>query len=303
MKALKIILNIFGVLLAIVFSFITFFMLLITPVISTGSTLLQAETLHKVINEWDLSERIGTHLKDSASESHALIAPQLLDGLMESQLVNDLLDLYLNNLLNIVEQDQIASITQKDIDMLLEKNMPDLINRIRPYIPKELGLTDEDIAPYVIQILSPYLMELTKTLPTLDDLGLDPTIIKVIHMLYNKTLLKYAYLVVILGSVLILLCRIPRFKGLIWITVVYALAAILLLPSSGFLTSFIKSIISQEGLSELEFIINPFIQIAQTNMTKIGIIYIIVAVLSLVIYIISGIVRKSATGSKHTLAA
>ena len=58
MKALKIILNIFGVLLAIVFSFITFFMLLITPVISTGTTLLQVETLHKVINEWDLSERI-----------------------------------------------------------------------------------------------------------------------------------------------------------------------------------------------------------------------------------------------------
>lgn len=303
MKALKIIYTIFGVLFAILLSIITYFLLLIIPAISTACDLLQPETLHKALKSWDLSQIIEKQMDNSSAESQSEFVALLVDGLLESPLVDDLLELYLENLLGIVEEDQMASITQKDIDLLLEKHMPDLISQVRPHIPEALEISDEDIMPYITQTLSPYLLKMANALPSLEDLGLHPSIIKIIHMLYNKTLLKYAYLIVILTSVLILLCRLPRFKGLIWITVVYTLAGFTILLLSEFSKPFSVNLFIPEFLSGLISTFNSFTQLVKSNMIQNGILCIIVAVISLLLYILSRVVRKSVAASKKTIAA
>lgn len=286
MKAFKFILNFFGILLAIILSIITLGTLIITPIISSASSFLQTDTLHKMISDINLSDMFESYITEAAPDSWDDLDVEFIDEFMSSELVKDIIDLYLNNLLGIVEQDRIDSINQEQIDMLLNKHMPEMISIIRPRIPAELPVTDAEITQYATSALTPILVELVALLPTLEDLGLDSTTISILHMLHNGTLLRYTIYAVLILSLLIVLCRFPRFKGFGWLSVAYLLATLILFLLGQNAQNIISALLSEEFLEKTEFLLQPLLNLFRSNFLLVARNTLIVTVACLLVFIL-----------------
>lgn len=286
MKAFKFILNFFGILLAIILSIITLGTLIITPIISSASSFLQTDTLHKMISDINLSDMFESYITEAAPNSWDELDVEFIDEFMSSELVKDIIDLYLNNLLGIVEQDRIDSINQEQIDMLLNKHMPEMISIIRPQIPAELPVTDAEITQYATSALTPILVELVALLPTLEDLGLDSTTISILHMLHNGTLLRYTIYAVLILSLLIVLCRFPRFKGFGWLSVAYLLATLILFLLGQNAQNIISALLSEEFLEKTDFLLQPLLNLFRSNFLLVARNTLIVAVTCLLVFIL-----------------
>lgn len=286
MKAFKFILNFFGILLAIILSIITLGTLIITPIISSASSFLQTDTLHKMISDINLSDMFESYITEAAPDSWDDLDVEFIDEFMSSELVKDIIDLYLNNLLGIFEQDRIDSINQEQIDMLLNKHMPEMISIIRPRIPAELPVTDAEITQYATSALTPILVELVALLPTLEDLGLDSTTISILHMLHNGTLLRYTIYAVLILSLLIVLCRFPRFKGFGWLSVAYLLATLILFLLGQNAQNIISALLSEEFLEKTDFLLQPLLNLFRSNFLLVARNTLIVAVTCLLVFIL-----------------
>jgi len=266
MKACKIIFNILGILLAIIFSFLTFSFLVTSPVISTGTALLQPDTLQQIISDMDLSKQLESTLKQSAPDELAELDVEFVNDLIDSELVGDILELYIDNLMGVLEDDRMESINQSQIHNLLDKHMPDLVTMVRNSLPAEIPVTDTEITDYAITTIEPALISMVAELPNLEDMGVDDTTIDIIHMLYQGLIAKFSLIMIIVLSILIVLVRFPRFKGFLWLGIIYLLASGILASVATQADTFMTSLIPSDAADTLGFAISPIVNLFKNHM-------------------------------------
>lgn len=259
MKALKIIGNIFAILLAIILSLFTFASLVSTPVISTGTALLQPDTLQKVLTDMDLSKQLESTLKQSAPAELSELDVDFVNDLIGSDLMGDILELYIGNLMGVLEDDRMESINQSQIHTLLEKHMPSLVAMVRKSLPEEVPVSDTEITDYTIATIEPALISMVSELPDLEDLGVDETALTIIHKLYDDTLVKLALGLIAVLSILVVLLRFPRFKGFLWLGITYLLASVILVLVSKQSDTFVDTLLPSEATDTLGFALEPIL--------------------------------------------
>jgi len=270
MKACKNIFNISGIILAIFLSLFTFATLLTTPVVSTCTSLLQPQTIQQFLQNMNFSEQLENTLKESAPTDLQNLDVKFIDDLIASELMNDIMQLYIDNMIGLLEKNSVENISQQQIQTLLVKHTPTLTTMIHPYLPKDIPLSDSDINNYAYAMLEPALLTLVTELPTLEDFGIDNTTLTLIHMLYSGTLLKYCILAIGILSLLIFLCRFPRFKGLMWLGVIYLLSAMILFLVSENVKALFTYLLSTESYESFFLVIEPIIDLFKTELTTYG---------------------------------
>lgn len=286
MKVLKTILNLFGILLAIILSLFTFATLLATPVVSAGTSLLKPDTIQQVIQDMNLSEQLEKTLKESAHSDLQNLDVKFIDDLMASELMNDILQLYIDNMVGLLEKDYMETINQQQIQELLNKHTPTLVTMTRSYLPSDLPLSDTEISKYACDMLEPALLTMVSTLPTLEELGIDNTTLAIIHMLYNGILLKYCFVGMGILSALVFLCRFPRFKGFMWLGITYLFSAIVLFLVTGNVDAFISSRLPESAKESLSFAIEPISSLLKTTFTNYGRIIISLAIVFIILFVL-----------------
>lgn len=224
---MKILFNILGVLLGIVASFLLFIALFFAPIVSTFTKMLQPETIQELIDQIDLQDELQKLVALDTPTGLEGVDTALVEDLINSELMEDLLGIYIENLLGILEKDEVKLLAEEHISPLLKKHLPEMTALIKSHLPAEVPLTDEQISEYALTTIEPLLLEITSALPTLEELGLDEGMISVIRYTYDKTILKYTLLAVIILSAIILFLRHPRFKGFMWLTVIYGFFTLL----------------------------------------------------------------------------
>ena len=224
---MKILFNILGVLLGIVTAFLLFLALFCAPGVSACTKMLQPETIQELLDEIDLPDELEKMIAQNSFTEFNGLDTAFVEDLIHSELMKELLEIYIENLLGILEEDDITLLSEKQIAPLLEEHLPEMTGLIGPYLPAEIELTDEQLTEYVSDTLEPLISEIVSMLPTLEDLGLEEGMISVIRYTYDKTILKYTLLAVIILSGLILFLRFPRFKGFMWLTVLYGFFTLL----------------------------------------------------------------------------
>ena len=291
MKIIKAIFNVLGIFLATLFSIILIVMLIVTPTVSAVSSFLRADTLHNVVKNIDANELLRNFGGDRLpTEINGMDVSSIIDELLKSEMVEDILSIYIENIFSTIEGSNSASgPTAETIEGILNKHIDSLLPMVKAQIGTEVPLTDENIkmmAKTMIKSLVPNFMTM---LPTLEDLGLDPTTIRILQNLYNGNYFKYMLFASGLVSLLILLLRFPRFKGFMWLGVVYLLSAILVFMISLLTkTSDVLNTIAGD-MSEIEFILTPLlVTLAQELSKGAG----IIAILGIVCILIFAIGRK-----------
>lgn len=266
MKACKTIFNILGILFAIIFSVITLLLLPVIPLVSTCTTLLQPDTIQEFLQDMHLSEQLESTLKNSAPSDLQSLDMKFIDDLMASELMEDIIQLYLDNLFDVLESDHMENINQQQIQTLLDTHTPSLVSMIRPYLPTELPITDDDISKYAKEMLEPALTTMISSLPTLEDMGIDQTRLTMICMLYNGTFLKYSIIIIAILSLLVFLCRFPRFKGFMWLGVIYLFFTVILLILASDANRLVHNLLSSDIENTLGDALQLIIELTRTQL-------------------------------------
>lgn len=224
---MKILFNILGVILSIAVSFLLFLALFFTPIVSASTKMLQPETIQQLLDQINIQEELQKLVTQNTPVRLEGVDTALVEDLINSDLMEELLGIYIENLLGILDTDDVTLFEEEQIAPLIKKHLPEMTGFVKSNLPAEVTLTEEQLAEYALTSLEPILSEIVSALPTLEELGLDEGMISVIRYTYDKTILKYTLLAVIILSAFILFLRFPRFKGFMWLTVLYGFYALL----------------------------------------------------------------------------
>lgn len=230
MTIAKKVFNVLGILVSIVLSLILTAVLISAPLTSAVTSFLQKDTLHRTVDSLDLSALLPAEGQD-----------EIMSALLETELANDLLSLYVDDLLAALDGATERTLTPESLNNLVLKHMDDLLPLVRPYamelakssvevpdgteINWDEVLTEDVIAAAIVQYVDENGEELLAQFPSAQDFGIDQSVVQLITAFRGKDVLTAVITIAAVLSVLILLCRWVRFKGFMWLGIVYLISA------------------------------------------------------------------------------
>jgi len=234
MKALKIIGNIFGILFAIVFSVALVVVLLAIPPAKSLSTFFQPETIQDLAVGVLSSEIIepGSAMADGLEE--AGISEDIMQELMESDAVEDMLEVYLDDVFEASTGKHAEnSLTQEVLEDIVNDNKKELVSLIEEYGDVADTEEAEELLDVIVEEHGEDIIEM---LPSAEDnkislefpddegfLGAG----NIMRGLYSGGVIWILIGVAAVLCLLIFLCRAFKLQGFIWIGVSFGVAALL----------------------------------------------------------------------------
>lgn len=274
MKAIKIIGNIFGVLIALVLSIVLFVMLLVTPIITSVTLITKPEAIHEVITQPEVVEMITEIPAVSESLEAAGMDGEFVQQVTQSQFFEDFVHLYTNQTVGGVTGEVTGQVSVEQVQQIIEDNKEEVVDMVRPLAEKmtegENVPTDDEIEEIIDYAVENYgqdfldslpsgqeLMDLLNSysgdmsgligdygsaagltngfgapvkmslgtsgpsIPSIEQIDVDALIATAVKLVLDGTLTRALIAVIVLLSVLILIFRWPRFKGLMWVSIVF----------------------------------------------------------------------------------
>lgn len=175
MRVMKVLGNIFGVLLSLVVSLALFVMLIITPVISGLSAFTQADTIRQMVQDIDFAQIVRDNLaKGNLTEAEYAELETVLH-FTETKAFDQLLDLYAQDLTSALdEKPQPSKITPEALRKIINDNMDELVEMVRRVGTQSgenmSGLTNADIEKYIHDNIDQIVADVLKVAPTAQDL-------------------------------------------------------------------------------------------------------------------------------------
>lgn len=232
---MKKVLNVFGIILSVLFSLLLIPLLILNPIWGGLSNLLQPAVIEEVttqlVEEVDLSEIAQSNPELLLMLQEGGISPEAAQALLSSQVAQDILSIVSKDLAQVVQGSFTTSaLTEAEILRLAGENQAELVQLARILRPTETSvMTDDQLTQFIDALVQENVLPM---LGEVDQLMLDlqfqlHTEFAVALELATGPLVKTVLLAAVaVLAVLIFLCRWPHQEGLLWLGIDAALAAL-----------------------------------------------------------------------------
>ena len=289
---MKKVFNVFGIILAIVFSLILVISLMFVPLFHGASHLLQPEVVEELavqlVEEIDLSELASAQPELVQSLTEAGISEEAAQALLSSKAGKEILALLGRDLAQVVHGSYTTtSLTAEELSRIVADNRGEITEIARLLDPENTqGLSDDQVGQLIDMLLAeqvtPLLAELDTKLLELQAEFRDAAG----ELLYLANLAPAILLgITLVLAVLIFLCRWPHQEGLMWLGIDFILAV---LPSLGAAFSLKSVQISQLLAQEtgLPNVFDPVLRKFGNTLLIDGLLIVAVAVVLIAIFIL-----------------
>ncbi len=300
MKGLKIVGNIFGIIFAVVFSIALVLVLVAIPPVKSFSSIFQADTIQNMVTGVMSAGVIepGSAMAEGLEE--AGISEDIVQDLMESDAVEDMLEVYLGDVLEATKGEDIeSSLTMDVLEDIVKDNKKELI----PLIEEYADVDDEDEAEELLDMLvEEHGEEIIEMLPSVEDTKITLSVSdneglfsegSILRGLFGGTVIWVLIGVAVVLCLLIFLCRGFKLQGFVWLGVSFGVAAVLSVFVILLATNLSK--IAGVGSSEMESIMLNAIVPGLTGVIVTG--TLVIAALA-VVFIAVYLVGKKVMGKK-----
>ena len=282
MKALKIIGNIFGILFAIVLSILLLVTLIASPIVTAASDFVKPETIRETVTKIDIQKvLVDNNIDLGASMEDYGIPSEAVGEIMKTDAVGEVVELYAKELTAAISGEDVSYITPDAIKQIADENLSDLVDIAYSFVSEENlpeDTTIEEVKTKVKTGLKEYVdtnaEEIVSFLPNPKEIIVETVnteIIETIRYVQNGTFTTALWIAIAVLSLLILGCRWPRFKGFMWLGVVFLLgAAFTFVLSSVLNTALIDYIIAM--IPGFEGVVAPAMATVSASIIKMGII-------------------------------
>ena len=210
----------------------------------------------------------------------------LLEGLKDTDVLGEVAGLYVEDMLASLNGSSEKRLTADAVQALLVKNMQDIM----PVVKAQLGdavafLPEEELEKYVASYVGAYGEDIINVLPDINELGLSEEVLSGVRLLGEGTIVTILYVGSAVLSLLLLLLRFPRFKGFMWLGVVFLLSAGVVGLASFGIGGSAALLVSVAG-PMAELVAEPILAVLSATMFKGAGIYAGLAVLFIVIFVL-----------------
>ena len=232
---MKTVLNVFGIIGASILSIFLIISLVVTPVVSSVSNFFKGETIKDIISDLDFYEIVTSEVEFNVDGE---AQTKMVEEIMNSEMMGEVIELFVDGLLDVMEGKSGKTVVSSDkVLMVAKKHKGEINSIVKKYLFNE-NTSDEEVDVVVSELMDELANSFTEMLPTAEDLGLDKQTITVISGLRNGTYVKTAIIVTAIITALVMLCQVMRFKGFMWISVDYYIAAVVIFAAGILVKSF-----------------------------------------------------------------
>ncbi len=241
MKAFKTIMNVLGIIAASLLSPILIAMLVVTPVMSAATSFLSAKNIQTVISSVNFSELISGEMASMESEEIPEIGAGMMDTLMETDMMEDIIELCVDNIFATVDgETRDSEYITNQVKVIMTDNIDEIEAIIEDYMGESFSqylgdgfeVPENVVNDMAEALVDEYAVTVAEMLPSAEDLGFDAQTLEIISNLRSGTYFWIVFGVAAGLTVLVLLCQVMRFKGFMWLGVDYLVAAVLTLVAS-----------------------------------------------------------------------
>ena len=249
------VLNVFGVIFAVLLSLLLIPTLITAPVINGMAGLVQPEFLQsistEIVEEVDLAEIIASDPEAAQALAESGLTEEAVAALMESQFVRDILQLVGQDLAQVAQGTfTVSALSESELLRLVEVHKEELIAIFRLLDPEATAaLSDSDMGEMVDLIVQEELVglsgELNGVMPELQNTlyGEGSVLPILISGILTWELVGLAFVL----ALLIFLCRLRHQEGFLWLGIDTALAALpVLLIGMGVKGAQIRQLLTQQ---------------------------------------------------------
>lgn len=205
----------------------------------------------------------------------------MLDELMQTELMGEIMDLYIDGILAFLDGSAQSTLTADTINSLVQTHMDELMAFMRQYIGSDMEIDDETLEQVVVSMFDGE--ALIAMLPSPADLGITDKVVYALSLIRSKALLTGSMILAAVLSLLIFGLRWPRFKGFMWLAVIYIISALLNLISGAGISSAAPILIASYDPS-LEGLLSPILAVLTRAFFINGAVLGVLAILFIVIF-------------------
>lgn len=248
--------DVFGSIIAWILSVALVILLIVTPILFSALSLMDTKTITKVVSELFTTEQTPSQPKEEprleggiravtlsgvtkTSDSAENVAkgvlsdlfgesltPEQINQILSSDAAKKLIDAYTEDLTDaLTGNDGQMNFTEDKIKAVVDEHIDDIVDVVRKVDPKFADMTDEEIKAEILDIVDENAGKIVEMLPDPAELkdkltGNAPALETLIKLLAMKSKIKLLVIgAIVLLSVLIFLCRLPRISGMCWVSV------------------------------------------------------------------------------------
>lgn len=288
MVVLKKVLNVFGIIFGVIFSFALIGSLVVAPALFGACEFVQTDNLKKIVNEMDIKAiAMDSMVSTSAEEA------EMMDVLLESGMLDEILDLYIEDLFTELDGNQTAKkLTKESVTVILENHMDTFVEMTKSQLDEQTLqlISDEEIAALLEESLGETAQGMVDSFPTIYDMGLDQETLNTIGTLRDGLVGTVGVVLVAVFAVIVFICQFPRFKSFMWLGVDFVIGGGLTLVLATSLEVILKAALTSIPLGTA--ILNPVVETFAGAMKKGALLELGLAVLFIVIFIVGRVILK-----------
>ena len=284
---MKTVFNVFGIIGASILSIFLVISLVTTPVVSAAGSFFKTENIQEIFSSIDYSKMITSEMDlDEEEEMQA----QLIEDIMDSKMMEEILELTVDNLFDVMEGKSTKNrLTAKEVQTVAEKHMDEITSILKKHFAGDEEIPEEYIDELADEMIGELSASFAEMLPTTEEMGLDRQTVSIISGMRNGTYFWTAFAIAAVLTVLVMLCQVMRFKGFMWISVDYYVAAAGTLVLATLIKSLDFARIMDNDLMSVS-IISSIISMVSGQMFKGALILLALGILFTVIFVVG---RKS----------
>jgi hypothetical protein len=277
-------LRVLGVVGGVFFSLLLVASLIITLFYSVAVSITKPETITAVVKELNLSEQ----LLDNDAVNDILKAEKIdsavLGDLADSEFFQDVIEKYTNELVDSIQGDEDDfDFDTNTIQKYANRHMDDLIDLVRDYMPKNEKATDEQIENAINRVIGEYGESIVDVLPDGEEVsdmigGLDAD--SPLLLLTSTTVPIVLYSLCGVLAVLVFVCLLHKFRGLLCLGIDAVISAALmlipylLLAENGIIRSLLEDTEAADMLDPIFSVLADKILIYLVILAVVGILFI-----------------------------
>lgn len=293
MDAFKKVLNVFGIIFGVIFSFALIGSLVVAPALSGANNFFKTENLKKMVNEIDFSVIVADTMGGMSDEDS-----EMMDVLFEEGIMDEFLELYVEDLFAALDGDSATKkLTAESVQEIFENHMDVFVNMTKAQMDEETlqYVTDQEIEDMLRESLAEEAEGMAQSFPSLQDMGLDAETLNVIGMFRDGLVATVGIVLVSVFAVIVLICQFPRFKSFMWLGVDFILGGgLTLVLAMGF------EVLLKAVMVEIEFgneILDPMVEMFAGSMETGAFIELGLAVVFIIIFVVGRMMlKKKANG-------
>ena len=288
MDAFKKVLNVFGIIFGVIFSFALIGSLVVAPALSGANNFFKTENLKKMVNEIDFSVIVADTMGGMSDEDS-----EMMDVLFEEGIMDEFLELYVEDLFAALDGDSATrKLTAESVLEIFENHMDVFVNMTKAQMDEETlqYVTDQEIEDMLRESLAEEAEGMAQSFPSLQDMGLNAEALNVIGMFRDGLVATVGIVLVSVFAVIVLICQFPRFKSFMWLGVDFILGGgLTLVLAMGF------EVLLKAVMVEIEFgneILDPMVEMFAGSMKTGAFIELGLAVVFIIIFVVGRMMLK-----------